>query len=291
MQGETRALRIGLFDHDHLLAERIVRRPSTVSIGRAPDNTFQIDAPKCPRHFPLVERALGHCWLNFTDEMHGEVELDGLHLTLDELSSVAEEHHGLHRVELQDGSRARIDFGEQSVVVELEPGPARPRSSKWPAVGALATVTLLGALALLAALALVNAHAMHPRARLEPMPQVIKLPPLVVTVSMPPPDDAVAAPPEMATELERRRGMIDAAYRQARSFRPELAGEIEVRFHVDRDGRVRAPEIVRDTLGWDEVGEQLRANMATWRLPVRIEAAYKYTFTFAPAQRLPAITL
>jgi hypothetical protein len=77
--------------------------------------------------------------------------------------------------------------------------------------------------------------------------------------------DATLDAREVASEIDRREGVILASYEHALKRRPELAGR--VRFRIDEEGRVRDVAVVRDTMGDAEVADRIRAVPPTWRLP------------------------
>jgi hypothetical protein len=201
------ALRIGVLDHNRLVDGRVLDRPRTITVGRGVGNTLHVDAPEWPRHFPLVERELGHCWLNFTDAMHGKVLLgrESPAFTLDELAAVAEHHHGRNRIELPAGSCARIELGDELAVVLDVEAPPRPDGER---VRLTIGFTALG----LAALALVIAPRLSgPEPRPASAPPIasapaqrstLTLPPFYVTASLPHAVDAWGVPGALARSLE-----------------------------------------------------------------------------------------
>jgi hypothetical protein len=202
---------VGVYCRKELRTQRVIDGKGTISVGREPRNTIVCDGPDVPASFPLVEREPGGCWLNFTEDMHGQVTLagDATPLSFEELGAIAESHHGRKRLFVSDQAEERVDFGEYTLVLNMQPS----RGGRWAgwahainpraraAVGIIAIVGLAALIGLpivarhgpspLVPAAVTTAPTKAPRATAAEAP--IVLPPMGISVWLGPPMAVVGA--------------------------------------------------------------------------------------------------
>lgn len=125
-------LRVGLFQNNRLLEERLMRKPETVTIGYdLRKNHLVVPASNLPRTFALFAYEGGTYFLQFTDKMEGKVSRSGEGVqTLQELrqSGVAKKKGEVYVVALNHGTSGRVRIGEAAVVFQfVTPPPLRPQ--------------------------------------------------------------------------------------------------------------------------------------------------------------------
>lgn len=126
------ALRVGIFQQDRLLDERILRRRKVVTIGRDyRRNTFCVPASELPESIRLFEVSGGSYVLVIRQGMTGRLKVDGGVKTLQDLveSGRAVRSGDIARVTLGRGAQGRITYRGATILfqfVHTPPAPPRP---------------------------------------------------------------------------------------------------------------------------------------------------------------------
>ena len=130
-QPVQKILRVGLFQNQRLLEERLMRKPETVTIGHDyKKNTLVVPASNLPRTFSVFEHDKGRYVLQFTEKMEGKVSRDGSVETLADLRSkgIAKRQGAVYQLPLTPTMRGRVVIGEATVVFQfVTPPPMRPK--------------------------------------------------------------------------------------------------------------------------------------------------------------------
>lgn len=130
-QPGRKILRVGLFQNQRLLEERLMRKPETVTIGHDyHKNTLVVPASRLPRTFAIFEQEGDGYVLQFTEQMGGKVSRGQGVETLEDLrrKGVAKKKGGVYRLPLTPQMRGRVVVGEATVVFQfVTPPPQRPK--------------------------------------------------------------------------------------------------------------------------------------------------------------------
>lgn len=137
-------LRIAVIRAGEIVEERLLRRrEKSVTIGRAPRNTFVASDPSLPAKLTLFELdGDGRYRMVFSDAMRGRVSVGGEVMPLEQLEQQgrARRRGDRYHLRLDDGSRGKLVLGEITVLFQLvTPPPLRARPQLPPSVrGSLA---------------------------------------------------------------------------------------------------------------------------------------------------------
>lgn len=131
-QPGKKILRVGLFQNERFLEERLMRTAATVTVGHdLKKNTLIVPASDLPRSFELFKYEKEQYVLQFTAGMEGKVvrSAESGVETFEELrrSGVAKKKGDVYQVSLSQESRGRIALGDAAVVFRfMTPPPVRP---------------------------------------------------------------------------------------------------------------------------------------------------------------------
>jgi TonB family protein len=89
-------------------------------------------------------------------------------------------------------------------------------------------------------------------------------------------------PRQIACVIDKHKGKIYAAYRQALLKEPNLAGKIEFSFQIDARGRVQNAKIARSNFNNPDFENKLLKQLATFQWPAIAGASWSgsHPFTF-----------
>ena len=130
-KARTKVLRIGLFQNNRIIEERLLRTPKPVTIGSAlKRNTFVVPASNLPPRFTAFDFRDGRYWLLFDEKMSGRVKIDGQVMPLGDLirQGKAQKNGSLYTVPLSPNSQGRVAIGEATLLFQfVTPPPPRPK--------------------------------------------------------------------------------------------------------------------------------------------------------------------
>lgn len=126
-----KVLRLGMIQNGRIVEERLMRSPTTVTIGHAySKNVLVVPASNLPRTFKLFEPKGSGYLLHFNSKMSGRISMgDGVR-TLEELvrSNEAKKSGDGYLIELSPKARGKIKFGEVTILFQfVTPPPPRPK--------------------------------------------------------------------------------------------------------------------------------------------------------------------
>jgi hypothetical protein len=163
----SKLLRVGMVRGGRVLEERILKKPTDVTIGRSERCTFVLGAKDAPKSFKLFEAGQGGYRLNFSDGMRGRLGLAAGVKTLAALKPLARASaDGVYQLKLSPEMRGTLSLGDVTFLfqfVTLPKGQQRPELPAavtrgralldWPTL-------IVGALSLLAhVLALMSVYS------------------------------------------------------------------------------------------------------------------------------------
>ncbi len=122
------ALRIGLLEGRTVTSERILRRPTRVTVGQSTRNDLTLPTDALPKSYTLFELRGDQLGVWLADGMDGRVSPDGTAVhTLDELRLAAREGDGVRAfVPLGKRARGKIRIGvDAALLFQIVQAPAR----------------------------------------------------------------------------------------------------------------------------------------------------------------------
>ena len=121
-----KVLRLGVFQGERCIEERLLRKRIDVSIGQTLSNTFVVPASSMPKSHPLFRvDGKGDYFLLVNDRMGGRISQGGEVIDLTRLrqSSQARAVDGGYEVRLSNQARGKISFGEIRVLFQFVVAP------------------------------------------------------------------------------------------------------------------------------------------------------------------------
>lgn len=185
-----KVLRIGLFQNNRFIEERMLRQPALVSVGQQlKGNMFVVPASDLPQTMVLFEPKGSGYILRITPQMTGRVRLGDSIATLQDLiqSGRAKKVGTDYAVEIGQDSQGRVVVGEATFLFQfVTPPPVRPRpvlpaSMKGGWLGDIGP-TLLGALGISAFVQAGFVAFLLAQEWPEPLDTMVTLPDRFVTV-------------------------------------------------------------------------------------------------------------
>ncbi len=126
-----KVLRIGLFQNNRIIEERMLRQPGVVSVGQLlKGNLFVVPASDLPPSMVLFEPKGSGYLLRITPQMTGRVRIGDSIATLQDLiqSGRAKKVGADYAIELGQDSQGRVVVGEATFLFQfVTPPPVRPR--------------------------------------------------------------------------------------------------------------------------------------------------------------------
>jgi outer membrane biosynthesis protein TonB len=153
---QKKALRVGIFQGERCVEERLIRKRVPITIGQTLSNTFVVTTSAMPKSFKLFDvNAKGEFVLRFNDRMGGRMSLGGqemLDLTKPQQSNkVKSLGDNAYEVTLTEGARGKVTIGHTRILFNFVSATAG-RAVVAAAVGSplsqimdLVNVPLLGA--------------------------------------------------------------------------------------------------------------------------------------------------
>ncbi len=132
-QTKAKVLRIGLFQNNRIIEERLLRTPGAVTIGSemGKRNTFVIPASDLPKTSTVFDIKGGQYVLYILPGMTGRVRMGDKIATLQELVQEGKAKKGpgnMHIVPLPQSAQGRVTVGEATLLFQfVTPPPPRPR--------------------------------------------------------------------------------------------------------------------------------------------------------------------
>lgn len=130
-QPKTKVLRIGLFQNNRIIEERLLRTPSPVTIGSDfKKNTFVVPASDLPKSQVVFDFKGGAYILTITQGMTGRVKVGDSIETLQELISKgkAKKAGSSYTLKLPPNAQGRLSIGEATLLFQfVAPPPPRPK--------------------------------------------------------------------------------------------------------------------------------------------------------------------
>ncbi len=126
----AKVLRIGLFQNNRIIEEKLLRQPKQVTIGSAlTRNTFVVPASNLPPNLVVFDVKQGQYILNLTQKMTGRVKMGDQLATLQELiqSGRAKKSGSGYVLPLDQSAQGRVAIGEATLLFQfVTPPPPRP---------------------------------------------------------------------------------------------------------------------------------------------------------------------
>jgi hypothetical protein len=126
----AKVLRIGLFQNNRIIEEKLLRQPKQVTIGSAlTRNTFVVPASDLPANMVVFDVKQGQYILNLTQKMTGRVKMGDQLATLQELiqSGRAKKSGAGYVLPLDQSAQGRVAIGEATLLFQfVTPPPPRP---------------------------------------------------------------------------------------------------------------------------------------------------------------------
>lgn len=126
-----KVLRIGLFQNNRIIEERMLRQPGLVSVGQQlKGNTFVVPASDLPQTMVLFEPKGSGYVLRITPQMTGRVRIGDSIATIQDLiqSGRAKKVGADYAIEIGQDSQGRVVVGEATFLFQfVMPPPVRPR--------------------------------------------------------------------------------------------------------------------------------------------------------------------
>jgi outer membrane biosynthesis protein TonB len=116
-----KALRVGIFQGERCVEERLIRKRAPVTIGQTLSNTFVVTTSAMPKSFRLFDvNSKGEFVLRFNERMGGRMSLGGqamIDLTKPSQSNqVRKVGEGGYEVTLNDGARGKVTIGQTRIL-------------------------------------------------------------------------------------------------------------------------------------------------------------------------------
>lgn len=131
-QTKAKVLRIGLFQNNRIIEERLLRTPGAVTIGSSMKrNTFVIPASNLPPTSTVFDIKGGQYVLYMTKGMTGRVRIGDQIATLQDLVQSGKAKKGpggMHVLSLPQNAQGRVTVGEATLLFQfVTPPPPRPK--------------------------------------------------------------------------------------------------------------------------------------------------------------------
>lgn len=130
-QPKAKVLRIGLFQNNRIIEERLLRSPSPVTVGSdLKRNTFVVPASDMPKTQTVFDVKNNQYVLNITQGMTGRVKIGDSIDTLQDLiqSGRAKKSSSGYSIALAPNSQGRLAVGEVTLLFQfVTPPPPRPK--------------------------------------------------------------------------------------------------------------------------------------------------------------------
>jgi len=127
----TKVLRIGLFQNNQIIEERLLRTPKPVTIGSdLKKNTFVVPASNLPKSLMVFEVKGGQYVLHLTKEMAGRIKMGDSIETLQDLiqKGKAKKSGNGYILPLAQNAQGRVAIGEATLLFQfVTPPPPRPK--------------------------------------------------------------------------------------------------------------------------------------------------------------------
>jgi outer membrane biosynthesis protein TonB len=133
---DLKVLRIGLVKDGKVVQERLLEKPSSVTIGTSDKCTFQLAVDGLPPVYPLIKVKQREYTLQFTTKMAGKLMVGDTPDTMKTLDfkSIAErgisrQEGKLHVIKMTSKTRGKIQIGEFTLLfqfISLQPTQTRP---------------------------------------------------------------------------------------------------------------------------------------------------------------------
>jgi TonB family protein len=127
---ERKVLRIGLMKDGKLIEEKLLRKPSSVSIGQSEKCTFTLPVKGLPPVYPLLRVKNGKYRLMFHQKMQGKISINKQALNFQEIAKagLSETDGNLQFVELSEENRGKIQVGDLTLLFQfIVPPPQKTR--------------------------------------------------------------------------------------------------------------------------------------------------------------------
>lgn len=120
-QSQAKVLRIGIVHENRIIEERLLRKPSDVTVGASPKCTFILPIPNLPESYRLFVYKRGRYYLRFTSKMVGRLAISDSLKNLDELRNhpSVEKSGDYYLLPLDDTCRGRLVFGDVSLLFQF----------------------------------------------------------------------------------------------------------------------------------------------------------------------------
>ena len=130
-QPKAKVLRIGLFQNNRIIEERLLRAPRPVTIGSDfKRNTFVLPASDLPKTQTVFDVKNGQYILNITKGMTGRVKIGDSIDTLQDLiqKGKAQKSGTGYAIALEQNAQGRVAIGEATLLFQfVTPPPPRPK--------------------------------------------------------------------------------------------------------------------------------------------------------------------
>ncbi len=130
-QPKAKVLRIGLFQNNRIIEERLLRAPRPVTIGSDfKRNTFVVPASDLPKTQTVFDVKNGQYILNITKGMTGRVKIGDSIDTLQDLiqKGKAQKSGTGYAIALEQNAQGRVAIGEATLLFQfVTPPPPRPK--------------------------------------------------------------------------------------------------------------------------------------------------------------------
>jgi TonB family protein len=127
---EQKILRIGVVHEGRIIEERLLRKPSDVTIGASPKCTFILPIPNLPESYRLLLYKNGKYILRFTAGMVGMISVQDKLVDLKVLkdSQYVQRQGDYYLFPLDENTRGKLVFGEVSLLFQfVVPPPPIPK--------------------------------------------------------------------------------------------------------------------------------------------------------------------
>ena len=134
-QSERKVLRVGLIKNGKVIEEKLLRKPSHVTVGQSEKCTFTLSVDGLPQIYPLIQYKGNDYILVLNPRMQGRLNVDGEALDFETIrsKSIANQSQGqLVEYTLTENARGKVEVGELSILFQFVKPPPAKRKAKLP---------------------------------------------------------------------------------------------------------------------------------------------------------------